>query len=465
MKKLLLIISFSVFYLGSLQASHLMGGQITVSQISGFQYEIKMTLYRDTTGIPIAQTADFVITDLASSTQQILTVPHSGAQGFINGVELYDYIGTYTFTGPGSYSITREECCRNAAIVNMSNPGGEYLHLRTIVTVDAVTPNSTPTFLNPPVTLAQKNSLYTYNPLPFDADADSMSWSLETPLGGAGDTVSGYTIPQGAFSNPFTLNSLTGEITWMPDSNGHWEASFLVEEFRGGYKIGEIRRDMQIIVVDDTTNWFRMVINTTAWPQDGSGNFAINLQPNTPFYLNIQATQGDNDQMNLAVQGEPMLLNTNPAQFSILNNTQGSINGALTWTPANSQARTAPYFITVRGFEYHNNYVFTNDHTIMLRVGSATAISENEKLITASQVYPNPATNDVFVSFNLKSSSNFKIEIYDLSGRMVQSSIENNLPAGTHLINQNIESLSQGFYMLRFVVDQKSLENLPLIVR
>lgn len=464
MKKLVLFV-LSLFFISTSDATHLMGGQITASQISGLQYEIKMTLYRDTTGIPIATSADFIITDLATSTQQILNVPHSGAQSFINGVELYDYIGTFTFPAAGQYSITRQECCRNGAILNMSAPLSESLHLRSVVTVDGGSANSTPVFLNPPVTLAQKNSLYVYNPLPFDADGDSIAWSMEIPLGAGGDTVVGYSLPHGSSLNPFTLNNLNGEITWMPDSNGHWEASFLVEEFRGGVKTGEIRRDMQIIVVDDTTNWFPMVINTSSWPQDAMGNFSINLQPNTPFFMNIQATQGDNDQMDMIVQGEPMIQVSNPAQFVVTSNTPGLIEGSFNWTPSAQHARTAPYLLTVRAFEYHNNYVFTSDRTIMFRVGSATSIAENENVLSATQVYPNPASQDVFVSFNIKSSSSFSMQIYDLSGRLVNERSERHLPAGTHLIDQNIESLSTGYYMVKLIVDNKASETLPLIIK
>lgn len=444
----------------------MMGGQLTARQLSGLDYEIKLTLFRDTTGIPIATTASIKITDLATSTTTTITTPHSGAQAFLNGVELYDYIDTITFPGAGEYSITREECCRNEAILNMSNPLSETFHLKTIVTVDAASANSTPVFLNPPVTLAQKNSLYTYNPLPFDADGDSMVWSMDIPLGSGGDTVVGYTIPQGAASNPFTLDNLTGELSWMPDSNGHWQASFLVEEFRGGVKTGEIRRDMQIIVVDDTTNWFPMVINTTQWPQNATGHFSVSLQPNTPFFMNIQATQNDMDPMNLQVQGEPMLLDVNPAQFTVTSNVPGvAIEGSLAWTPTSAQGRKAPYFVTVNAFEYHNNYVFTNSRTIMLKVASAVGISETENNISQTQLYPNPASKDMYVSFNLKTASTLSMEIYDLSGRLVQSTTESLLPAGTHMMNQNIESLANGFYTVRFVVDQKASETLPLIVK
>lgn len=465
MKKLLLTLSFAAAFVFAAEASHLMGGQITASQVSGSQYEIKMTLYRDTTGIPISATADFVIADASGSGSQILTVNHSGAQGFINGVEVYTYTGNYSFPNAGKYHITWEECCRNAAILNMSTPGGAYLHLLTIVTVDSTTSNSTPVFLNPPVTLAQKNAMYYYNPLPFDADGDSLAWSLDIPLDMGGDTVTGYTLPQGAASNPFTLNNLTGEISWMPDSNGHWESSFLVEEFRNGVKIGEIRRDMQIIVVDDTTNYSPMVINTSAWPQDAFGNFSVSLQPNVPFYMNIQAAQGDNDPMTLEVFGEPMILANNPAQFVLSSTIPGSISGDLTWTPTVQQSRTAPYFISVRGSEFHNNYVFTNDRTIMLRVGAATGIDNNANVFSASQIFPNPASKEVFLSFNLKTASTISLEIYDLSGKLVQSSAESLLPAGTHLMNQNINSLSSGNYMLRILVDKKQTATHSLIVR
>jgi len=101
----------------------------------------------------------------------------------------------------------------------------------------------------------------------------------------------------------------------------------------------------------------------------------------------------------------------------------------------------------------------------MLRVGNATGISEDENILSNTQVYPNPASKDFFVSFNLKSASTFSMEIYDLSGRMVKGTSESLLPAGTHLIDQNIESLSNGYYMLRFILDNSASETLPLIVR
>jgi hypothetical protein len=464
MKKILL--SLALILTGSIQsfASHLMGGQIVATQISGQSYEIKMTLYRDTTGIPIAADADFVVTDLSNSSQQIVPSVHSGAQTLFNGVEIYEYSAIYTFA-PGNYTISYSMCCRNAAILNMTNPGAESLFLLSELTVYPSAANSTPVFLNPPVTLAQKNALYIYNPLPFDADGDSIVWSLDTPMTQGGYIVTGYTIPTAVASNPFSLNSANGEITWMPDSNGHWEVSFLIEEFRNGVKTGEIRRDMQIIVVDDTSNYSPMVINTTAWPQDLNGNFSIALQPSVPFYFTVNATQQDNDPMDLIVQGEPMILNSNPASFSITSNGPGNINGLFQWTPSQAQARTAAYLLTVRGLEYHNNYVFSTDRTIMLRVGASTGMADNSSLISGVKSFPNPASGNVFVSFNLESPAPVTMEIYDLSGRLVMNGIKNELKSGHHLISQDISKLAEGHYVIRLLIDNKAAQSIPLLVR
>ena len=49
-------------------------------------------------------------------------------------------------------------------------------------------------------------------------------------------------------SNPFALDSVTGELSWNAKMQGNFVAAFLIEEYRNGVKIGEMRRDMQYIV-------------------------------------------------------------------------------------------------------------------------------------------------------------------------------------------------------------------------
>ena len=60
MKKLLTTLLITLISL-STYATHLMGGQIVATNIGGYDYEIKLTAYRDTIGIPMATTAMFEI--------------------------------------------------------------------------------------------------------------------------------------------------------------------------------------------------------------------------------------------------------------------------------------------------------------------------------------------------------------------------------------------------------------------
>jgi hypothetical protein len=464
MKKILLVSGiFSLFAL-QLSATHLMGGQITARQLNGLSYEVTLTAYRDSVGIPMYATAGFHVQDINSAYDTTYNVPHTGMNPFFNRVEVYQYIDTIVFPASGQYKISWEDCCRNGAILNMSNPLGESMYFKTEVTVDNVVPNSTPEFLNPPITLAQKFSLFQYNPLPFDADGDSLSWIMETPLGSNGDTVAGYTLPHADPLNPFTLNPTTGELTWMPDSNGFWEASFRVEEYRGGIKIGEIRRDMQIIVVDDTSNWHSIVFDNGGWPQDGQGNYAMSMAPNVPFNLTLNITDLDNDPLALSVQGEPMILSNNPAQWTITNNAPGSVTGMFNWTPLQSQARALPYVLAFRGYEFHNLSTYTTDQTLLLYVNTANGIKNVNQDFAAGRLFPNPNAGNWFLSFELKKSAHVIIEVMDVVGQKVASVLDQTMPSGTNLVQNTGLKLESGYYFVQVNVNGQKATSYPVVI-
>ena len=61
MKKLFTTLLIGLISLSTF-ASHLMGGQIVATNLGGYEYEIKLTAYRDTMGIPMATSAMFEIT-------------------------------------------------------------------------------------------------------------------------------------------------------------------------------------------------------------------------------------------------------------------------------------------------------------------------------------------------------------------------------------------------------------------
>src|SRR5207248_1998222 len=236
----------------------------------------------------------------------------NGPVVFGNGVEEYTYIDTITFPTGGNYNMWYEDCCRNCAIINIINRCGYSFHLYTHLWADST--NSSPVFLNPPIPIAQLGIPFYYNPLPFDADGDSIAWQLDTPVTTTGTYVGGYTIPPSDTAMPFTMDPVTGVVSFIPNTLGHFEVSVLVNEYRNGVQIGQIRRDMQIIVVL-SANTPAMISSTASGSAVAPAQF--NLNPSVPFTLSVSALDLDNETITMTGRGEPFLLANNPASVAV----------------------------------------------------------------------------------------------------------------------------------------------------
>ncbi len=79
---------------------------------------------------------------------------------------------------------------------------------------------------------------------------------------------------------------------------------------------------------------------------------------------------------------------------------------------------------------------------------STVSIDENDlESVTKLALYPNPATDQVNISFNSVAEQTISIEIYDLSGRIVYAS-QSDVIQGENLIQTNTDNLVQGHYVL-----------------
>lgn len=427
-----------------------MGGQITASRIDTFKYAIDLTLYRDTDGIPIATIDVLNYYEDSMGTWNYDTVKNIYADAgayFINGTEVYHYYDTITFKHYGKFMISWLNCCRNLAILNMTSPASENLYLNTVVTVDSLAPNSTPIFLNPPVTLAQKNMYWNYNPLPYDADGDSIAWQLATPLSlGTLYPVMGYTIPRSNPLQAFTLDTITGQISWMPDTIGHFVASFLVSEFRNGLKIGEIRRDMQIIVVEDSTNNNGLKFATGSWNLNAQGYFEIPVLVNTPNTLTVIATDNDNDYCNLSGSGETFILKPNPSTLSVTPG-NGVVNATYSWTPSMANLRNNNYLTVFRGDELHGMNHYITDLTVGFKVVSELN-GTNELNQSIIKIYPNPATDKLIVQYSQQYPTKGQLQVLNSLGQvMVQTDLVNSV--GMHNTMIQTSAWPQGVYFVQ----------------
>jgi hypothetical protein len=401
MKKALLLLSFSLLSLTSF-ASHLMGGQITARNIGGLTYEITLTLYRDTLGIPISPGAQIDFLDANTGVQMpgLSIFPNNQpAISLGNGVEKYIHIDTLTFPYAGSFKAYYSTCCRNSAILNLPQPDSKSLFLDALIWADPT--NSSPEFLNDPITIAQDSVPFSYNPTPFDADGDSLSWIMDIPmdfLSGGGFPITPYFLPPSDISNPFTLNPNSGEITFTPIAIGNFQISVKAIEYRNGQPIGYIRRDMQLIVLPSPNA--PIVVNATpsvnrlSNPTNNIQSSPIQVQPGQHLSFVFETTNPDNGAIDVAVSGDALLATTPAAITSnppfTSNGTVSSTTTVIDWYPTQAEVRSQPYMLIFRVGDYYGPNIFSTDYTYLVSVtNNPTGIGEspgiqNEKTIIST---------------------------------------------------------------------------------
>ena len=480
MKKIFTLLTI-VFLNFQMFATHLMGGEIVVQHDQGSNYEVLLTLYRDTLGIPIQANQDFIIYD--ANGNQVLTAtsnldplsmhPVFGLQNgsvlpmFPYGVEVYHFSAIVSLPNAGNYTVSWDQCCRNGAIQNLTDPLNNSLQLFTEFTVfgsnnlpSGNSGNSTPFFLVKPVVFLPVNTPWQYNPLPFDPDGDSLSWSLGVPhdesIGNpTGIPIPGYTNPPSAPGTTFSIDPNTGTISWTATILGNFVYTVTCEEFRNGVKIGEIRRDMQFIVLPQGPVPQLMPTNTLTSSYNGVP-LAFGMA-DYPFTLNLFAIDSSVSTILAEAFGEPFVLD-NPMTYI-----QGTTDDpfrtklSLMWSPTVDEARDNPYLVVIRLM----NGTFSMDNAIYVKIAENN-VGVDEIESNVGKVFPNPTSSIVTIPMFLNSSQNVKVNVFDNSGRLVKS-IDEMLTLGNHyLMIQN--HFKSGNYIIETLLDDGTRSVQQLIV-
>jgi hypothetical protein len=91
--------------------------------------------------------------------------------------------------------------------------------------------------------------------------------------------------------------------------------------------------------------------------------------------------------------------------------------------------------------------------------------SMNGKLIAPNtiEVNPNPVLNDVAITFNVTSTTEAHLAIYDLQGRKVITILNGQLPAGQFTYVKDLGKLAQGMYVVNLFLDNENPINTKLI--
>jgi hypothetical protein len=297
----------AVVFLGAIlsaKASHIVGGEFELIHISGNLYRVNFIQYFDLkNGNPQAKDQsvqafifrkfDNVLMQaidlpLTSETPVEYTQPACSIGGIATSKIVYSttiFLSSNDYNHEDGYYLSWERCCRNynntsgVKLINVfsidptGNPNTQdfagqtfYLEFPPVVKNGEPFINSSPQLFPPLSDYACMGKPYYKDFQGIDVDGDSLVYSMVTPLNtNTAEALPGphpAPYPVVRWIPPYGLNNIIGghpdlkisQDGLLTTTPGYREGLFVFaikcEEFRDGVKIGEVRRDFQIFVLD-----------------------------------------------------------------------------------------------------------------------------------------------------------------------------------------------------------------------
>lgn len=381
-------------------ATHNRAGEITYRQLSSLTYEVTVTTYTKTSSAQADR--DSIEVNWGDGT--INYADRINTEFYPNDIQRNTYIRAHSYLGPSTYIISVTDPNRILNIININNGNSDQIqfyleNLLIILDPQFFGLNNTPTLLQPPIDYANVNDIYIHNPNAYDIDGDSISFELIPPKSGVGQNVPGYKYPNEVDPGPgddFVIDARTGELVWnVPKIAGIYNIAILVKEYRNGFLIGSLIRDMQIIVLDENNDPPIITeINDTC------------IIAGSLLFKEVFAFDPNPGQVvTLTADGGPMQVQTNPATF-IGGSSSGPISGQFSWQTDCNHIRKQFYEVV---FKAEDNFSKNGDprHLTDLETWLINVIGPAPQNLVAT-----PFTGSIQLTWNnpylCANTSNFK---------------------------------------------------------
>ncbi|RDV13113.1 gliding motility-associated C-terminal domain-containing protein [Pontibacter diazotrophicus] len=330
-------------------ATHIVGGEMELRHIDGYNYRLLLNLYFDQiNGTPGAKDPVNYITIFEKGTNKAITtvslpIREEKQLSYTNincttgelktSLILYYediFLDPAIYTHAAGYYASWERCCRNSTVSNIVSPQDAgitfYLEFPPVVKNGRAFINSSPKLSPPPTDYACQGELFSYNFSSTDADGDELVYDLVTPINGYStpgvpappassapypeiNWQAGHDANNQIRGNPAVrIDRNTGVLVVNPTYVGLFVFGVRCQEFRDGVKIGEVRRDFQLLVKDcprnESPEVFAQPPGSTNYYSEGQ---PIQINATDPRCLNVFFTDGDND--------EPLTLTAKAVNF------------------------------------------------------------------------------------------------------------------------------------------------------
>jgi len=269
---------------------------------------------------------------------------------------MLDYTYTDTITLPALCSdwvISFDICCRSAFISNLINPDADDLYIQATINNTLAHNDHSPVFTGNPVPFICFSYPFTCNMGAVDADGDSLVYSVIEPMGAGAlpvPYVPGYSNNNPVSSSgPFTLNTATGEINFIPVDIGVFVIAVQVSEYRRGALIGTTMRDIQIAVdnlpsCSQPPPLFSGIDSANVSGGVMTDSFEVQICPGGRLSFSALATEPSGDSVfmqsdiTVAIPG---------AGFSVNRISKDSVMGNFTWSSPAGDTGKHIFIVTV----------------------------------------------------------------------------------------------------------------------
>jgi len=348
------------------RATHIVGGEMELTHISGYNYRLGLIIYfDDVNGQPGARD-EFVDISVFSKSENALInnfLLPLRTDEFVNYTDPDCAVGDLrtrriyysleVFLSPGvfnereGYYFVHERCCRNGTINNIEAPGDAaqafYMEMPPVIIDETPFVNNSPRLFPPLSDYGCVGQPFFFDFSGSDADGDSLAYSLAEPLNGFSTAdnpkppvmnpgpyptvtfVETYSVDTMVKGTPPLSIDAEGFLTVTPSEVGLFVFSIKCEEYRDGVKIGEVVRDFQMMVLD-CPEFTPPVISASS--VDGqtyiSGDTIVyEIGEDSPPCIDISVTDAD---PNTFLQSRIRQLSGAPDNLTILGDLNAVIN-------------------------------------------------------------------------------------------------------------------------------------------
>lgn len=393
MKRILTLLVMTLATLGS-YASHIAGGEMTYTHISGLDYKITVKLYRDCQGIPAPSFLSVYVTDLANSTNSIIAL-NLTSNGLVNsycasvttnctnpnstftGFEYYVYEAVTTLPSASQYIFSYSDCCRNAAVSNLVlASSSSFVLFAKLDLVNALGNfNNSPQFIYGNSLIYNLNQTYTVNQGGIDPDGDELVYSLSpafqsVALPGAVLTPCSYTPPASSSAplgtaGSISIDPLTGDLTFTNSLIGIFTVAIKIDEYRNGVLIGTSFKDFQLNFINNPSS---NSLPTLSGVNGGISNTtSVNLCAGSSVSFTVNSTDPD--------VNDTTFINMNPSNIpgsTLTSNGAQQATATFSWTPTAADIRPQPYLLIL---EVKDNACNTNTYGYLIYVNQCNTDS------------------------------------------------------------------------------------------